>query len=198
MTTRTLQTQTRQSEILAAALSCFSEVGIEATTIEMICRRSGSSVGSVYHHFGDKAGVAAALAFEGITRYQQGLFDLVANDPDPGAAVEAMVRYHVSWIRERPDWARYLFNQFQAATEAAGEEIKAANRRLFEMLAKWIDRHAVEGRLVPMPAGVFLAVVLGPSQELSRRWLAQREAFDLESLTDLLASAARRAAGAEN
>lgn len=108
-----------------------------------------------------------------------------------------MVRYHISWISGYSDWAQFLFTQFQTATRGVGDEVGAVNRRLLEALSEWIDRHTAEGRLVPMPAGVFLAVVLGPSHELSRRWLTQREEFDLETLTDLLASAAQRAAGAE-
>ena len=36
----------RKQEILQAALACFTEFGVEATTIEMIRDRSGASIGS--------------------------------------------------------------------------------------------------------------------------------------------------------
>ena len=51
----------RKQEILQAALACFTEFGVEATTIEMIRDRSGASIGSVYHHFGNRERIIAAL-----------------------------------------------------------------------------------------------------------------------------------------
>ena len=59
------RTATRRKEILQAALSCFSEQGFDATTVEQIRHRSGASTGSIYHHFKNKAHIAAALYLEG-------------------------------------------------------------------------------------------------------------------------------------
>jgi AcrR family transcriptional regulator len=44
----------RKQEILDAALRGFAEKGLAGTTVEEVRRRSGASVGSIYHHFGDK------------------------------------------------------------------------------------------------------------------------------------------------
>src|SRR6266566_5134063 len=78
----------RRSRILEAALACFNERGFTATTIEEICQRSGASVGSVYHHFGGKEGLAAALYVEGLRGYQRGFRDVLELD----LATEARVR----------------------------------------------------------------------------------------------------------
>src|SRR5690242_9380548 len=56
----------RRGSILAAALQCFNENGIEASAIADICERAGASVGSVYHHFGSKENIATALLAEGL------------------------------------------------------------------------------------------------------------------------------------
>lgn len=197
MSDRTDQTQNRRSEILEAALACFSEHGTQGTTIEMICSRSGASVGSLYHHFGDKGGVESALAAEGVAAYQRGLLDILGGSDSPVDAVAAMVHHHISWISDHTEWARYLFTQFRALPEST-ESVRAANRQLFGELARWIDRHAGEGRLTPMPPTVFLAVALGPAQEVSRRWLIHQEEFKLEQVAGLLAVAAQRATGAEH
>ncbi len=50
----------RRDQILAAALGAFAEKGFAAATIEDVRERSGASTGSIYHHFGDKEGLAAA------------------------------------------------------------------------------------------------------------------------------------------
>jgi len=47
--------------ILREALACFNEVGIEATSIETIRARCDTSVGAIYHHFGNKEGLVAAI-----------------------------------------------------------------------------------------------------------------------------------------
>lgn len=46
---------TRRREILDAALACFVENGLVATTIEEIRLAAGASIGSLYHHFASKA-----------------------------------------------------------------------------------------------------------------------------------------------
>lgn len=51
-------TPARRATILKAALGCFIGQGVEATTIDDIRRASGSSIGSLYHHFGNKEGIA--------------------------------------------------------------------------------------------------------------------------------------------
>jgi AcrR family transcriptional regulator len=56
----------RQEAILSAALECFTSRGFAATTVEEIRRRSGASIGSIYHHFGGKEGLAAELCVEGL------------------------------------------------------------------------------------------------------------------------------------
>ena len=53
-------TPTRR-KVLDAALELFSERGYFNTAVPDIVSRSGVSTGSIYHHFGDKQGVARAL-----------------------------------------------------------------------------------------------------------------------------------------
>lgn len=53
-------TPTRQ-RVLDAALVLFSERGYFNTAVPDLVERSGVSTGSIYHHFGDKQGVARAL-----------------------------------------------------------------------------------------------------------------------------------------
>jgi AcrR family transcriptional regulator len=48
----TPEPSSRRELILDAALRSFLEHGLAGASIEDVCARSGSSVGSVYHHFG--------------------------------------------------------------------------------------------------------------------------------------------------
>lgn len=58
-TSRRVQDPRRQ--ILDTVLALFGEHGYFATSVQDISRASGVSVGSIYHHFGDKEGIARAL-----------------------------------------------------------------------------------------------------------------------------------------
>lgn len=49
------------SQILDVALTLFSQKGYFNTSVHDIVGRSGLSIGSIYHHFGDKKGVARAI-----------------------------------------------------------------------------------------------------------------------------------------
>ena len=57
-------TRARRKSVLDAALDCFSEYGLEGTTVQHIQKRAECSIGSLYHHFGSKEGLAQALIEE--------------------------------------------------------------------------------------------------------------------------------------
>lgn len=60
-----MQTNTSSSSapqrVLQATLVLFSQKGYFSTSVHDIARQSGVSVGSIYHHFKDKEGVASVL-----------------------------------------------------------------------------------------------------------------------------------------
>ena len=71
----------RRQAILDAALQAFTESGTTAATVDDVRRLSGASVGSIYHHFGDKEGLAAALYVEGLRSYQEGFLAVLEREP---------------------------------------------------------------------------------------------------------------------
>src|SRR3954471_16108890 len=91
----------RQQAILDAALGAFLEKGVLATTIEDVRERSGASVGSIYHHFGSKEGIAAALFVEGMRSYQDGAVEALR-----AKGVRGFVRRHVRWVAANPRLAQ--------------------------------------------------------------------------------------------
>ena len=55
------RTNQTQRTLLDAALELFIENGYAGTSVEDIVQRSNLSIGSLYHHFGNKAGLYLAL-----------------------------------------------------------------------------------------------------------------------------------------
>jgi AcrR family transcriptional regulator len=50
-----------RQRVLDTVLALFSTHGYFATSLQDISRESGVSIGSIYHHFGDKEGIASSL-----------------------------------------------------------------------------------------------------------------------------------------
>lgn len=176
---------TRRETILGAALELL-EAG-EEVTIEGVRERSGASVGSIYHHFGDKDGILGALYAEVLAGYQAGVLRTLKTAPGAEDGIKALVRHHLRWVERNPERARLLLDG--AARERAGEEVEALNRPLFAAIADWVESRE-EIRSVRLD--VFFVAVFGPAQALSRSWLA-RQSGSLREAEDDLADAAWRA-----
>jgi AcrR family transcriptional regulator len=176
----------RKGAILEAALASFAETG--ETAIEDVRSRSGASVGSIYHHFGGKDGIAAALYVETLRSYQEGVVRALGRAGSAEDGVEGLVRHHLRWVERNPDRARFLLRG-GSAREAVGEELQELNRDLSAAVEAWVSRQPA---IRPLLREVFYAAVIGPAQEVSRLWLAGRVG-SLRKLEDELAGAAWRA-----
>ena len=53
-----------QAALRAVGRKLFGELGYEATSLGAICSKAGVTTGALYHHFGDKKGLFAAVAEE--------------------------------------------------------------------------------------------------------------------------------------
>lgn len=165
----------RPAAILAAALECFAEHGFAATTIEEIRRRSGASIGSIYHHFGGKEGLAAELYVEGLRGYQQGLLRALERNDDAEAAIRAVVRHHLRWVARDPQLAQFLMNRRETELRLATEaRVRELNRDFPPRVRAWMEGQVEAGALRPLASDLLEPVLLGPSQEFARAWLAGR------------------------
>lgn len=184
-------TEQRRRAILDAALACFTDVGYLDTTMQDIRRRSGASNGSIYHHFQGKEQLAAALYLQGILDYQSGLKDELARHAGARQGVAALVRYHLYWVRDHPDWARFLLRMRHADFMALAEQaIAEANRELMAAMACFFRRHVAAGRLRYLLPELYLSIIVGPCQELARLWLLEKRHVDLDRLAEELGEAA--------
>ncbi len=186
----------RKQDILQAALACFNEQGIEATRIDTIRTRCGASVGSIYHHFGNKEGIVAQLFLSGLDGYWQQLQAALARSADAETAVKAMVVTYVDWVTANQELARFVF---QARTLVGrspdGEQLAQRNqahfRAVFGHFKPWLD----SGALRALPLELYPALIVGPAQEYCRAWLSGRVSTPPAQLAAELADAAWRAVG---
>lgn len=187
----------RRRDILQAALACFIEHGVEGTTIEMIRDRSGASIGSLYHHFGNKERIASTLFLQGLQDFSQALLQRLSEAGDARAGIQAMVDSYIDWVSTNPDWARFILQtRGQVIHGEAADKLTAANREQFQKLRAWLSPHVASGTLKNLPLELYRPLIIGPVQDYTRAWLAGRVPHGPDRYRDVFATAAWQAVGA--
>lgn len=189
-------TPSRKRLIIETALACFTELGLDRTNMEDIRKRSGTSTGSIYHHFKSKEQLASEVYLEGIRRYQEGFLLAIEGKADAREGIHAVVRYHLTWVEDHPDWARFLFQQrraqFMAATQ---DEFTRINAEFFGRASLWFGTHIRAGTIRRLPTDLYAVFLLGPCQEYTRMYLSGHVRAGPAETADELAEAIWRAIG---
>jgi len=186
----------RHNQVLEAALTCFSAQGIGETAIEDICTRSGASVGSIYHLFGSKDGLVAALYLDALASFQDAVARRLQRPIGAREGVLALVAAHIDWVERHPAHARFLQQMRHTPPVAAYvDAIKARNRDFGLCIGAWAKSHIEAGRLWAMPVDLLVAQLLGPTHEYVRGRLTGREPSSPAVAKRQLGQAAWRALG---
>jgi AcrR family transcriptional regulator len=193
---RQSRSDARKKEILKAALHCFTRIGFAGATLADIRVRARSSIGSIYHHFRSKEQLAAALYIEGLRDYQESFLTELHRHQRARDAVRGLVRQHLRWVRDNPDWSRFLYDHRQSDFVAAAEgALKELNDSFYRAGASLWQLFADSGEMIDLPRDLLIAILLGPSQEFARNWLSGRTKTDLDDAARVLADAAWRSLG---
>lgn len=162
----------RRQSILRAALDCFLEKGVGATTVDDLRERCGASVGSFYHHFANKVEVAAVLYLETLESYQRAFLSELRTHEGARSGIEAAVRHHLRWVGQHSRLASYLTHcrepEVAEASEARAQELNGA---FFAEVLGWLHRHAELGEIRQLSPDLYYALWMGPADEFTRLWL---------------------------
>jgi AcrR family transcriptional regulator len=93
--------------ILDAARTLVLRRGVQNASVSAISKQSGAPVGSLYHQFGSRDDLVAALWIRAVRR-SQATFLAAARDPDPDRAAMATALSIHDFVRDHPDDARLL------------------------------------------------------------------------------------------
>lgn len=177
------RTSETRSAILAAARAVFMEHGFTNANVSDVVERSGSSVGSIYHHFGGKTELYAALCAE----YQDILHEAsskavaklrATGERDPLQLFLAGARAYLeqAWIDQ--DLARVVLSGDHPP------DIDAWRR---ERSQDWVRQNGLLLRVPESPAGRVLVMALtsliGDSARLISQIDSRREAYEIIDAT---------------
>lgn len=182
-----------KERVLAAALACFGDIGFSQTSIGAIRERSGVSVGSIYHHFRNKEGIATALYLKALDLYRVGILDILRAATTGEAVVKGVVRHHVDWVVENPDLGRYLlFMRREATAGEGGDAIRAHTKTFLREVSATLKPMIARGEIRQMARELYVPLMIGPAQEVIRLWLSGRMDLNPAEARDDLADAAWR------
>jgi len=182
--------------ILKAALECFADKGFAETTLDDVRKRSGISIGSIYHHFGSKEQIGGALYLEGLRDYQQSITSALRQSSEARSAIRGIVISHLEWVRTNPAWSEYLFENRRTKFVAAIElRIRQLNQVAFREWTSLLYKYQQRGEIMRLPLDITVSILIGPAQQFARMWLGRRAKIDIEAATTALAHAAWRSIG---
>lgn len=170
-----------RQKILQAALVCFDQNSYEATTTAAICKASGVSNGSFFHHFGSKEGLAAQLFLSALCSYHDAVLSELSSKLNLELGLRHLITAHVSWVSEERQQAQFLFEQSRAQwMSSIRDEQVSENKRFADGIKAWREPLLEAGKLPEMADAVFFSLVIGPAQMLARQWLSSRSQDDLK------------------
>jgi AcrR family transcriptional regulator len=112
-----LDPDARRAELADAAIR---SIGADASMAD-IAAEAGISKPVLYHHFGDKAGLAAAIADRFLVDLGHSLDGIFTNADDPRAAVAEAIEVFVVFAEREPALHRFLVEGSQGTGRGAGE-----------------------------------------------------------------------------
>ena len=183
---RTPQTQ---RSLLDAARQVFTERGFSDSSIADVVECAGSSVGSLYHHFGGKNELFLALWQEHQFAHENAAATAVAEArkagvTDPGKLFEAGARAYLEGCWQRRDLALL----FASGDGPPGFEVLKRRRG-----REWIGQNDSLLRLTDMPGDrVYAAILTSLIGEGAYEVAASRTRRQAEKIIDAVIEYARR------
>lgn len=162
--------------LLQHALDCFSEFGIEATSIEMIRARADSSVGAIYHHFKNKEGMVGALFGAALQDQMQQRTAALAQVQGLQQGMAVIIAQYIDWVVHNPDFARFLFMARLGLGTAQQAKIAAQNQQRNQAVFAWLQKQADEdiAQIAKIPRDLLLSLMLGATESYCRAWLSHK------------------------
>lgn len=103
MSLRAEQAANTRQRILDAALACYRETGVTATTLQAIARRAEVSAATILNHFGSAGGLSRVV-IDGLTATLQIPDDRDWPEKGRGARVERLVREIFAFYERSRPW----------------------------------------------------------------------------------------------
>ncbi|WP_019929071.1 TetR/AcrR family transcriptional regulator [Nocardia sp. BMG111209] len=181
--------------LLRAAEETLQGRPMDTWTLDEVAERAGVAVGSIYNHFGSKAGLLAAVVERALAVDRQFMDLAFTPDRTPAEQVYAVAEQYLQFYLQYPEYFRMLAAPTDPGQYAAGrdlaermaDQIKQQNDRLAAAIRQGIEAGVARSVDAEKVAAVLLAAWNGI---ISLHWRPDSLRRNEAELRELLAAAA--------
>jgi len=150
--------------VMRAAIHLFTKQGYFNTSVPDIVRESGVSTGSIYHHFGDKEGIAKALFEMLVARMEKAFSDIERQHDSAQARCRAVIELLFRVAEEEPEVMTYML--FVKHKEFMPDMAPICSSKPFRRMRQMIIDGMTNGEVRQMDDMVAAASVFGGALRL--------------------------------
>lgn len=132
-TRRSRMKSDRRLQLLSAAERLFAERGFLAVRLEDIGAAAGISGPAIYRHFPNKESLLVELLVGISSRLLAGARDVTARGPDPAAALDGLIDFHLDFALGEPDLIQIQDRDLAHLPAAAERQVRRAQRQYVEV-----------------------------------------------------------------
>lgn len=164
--------KTREA-LLDAAVRCFRKKGLLQTRLADVCKTARASPSSFYHFFDDLPTLQTALLLRTFDRLFHQLAQETTKTTTAQAAVTTLVSTHLAWVfaHEAEAFTMYQLTSIELGPQTQ-QAVAAHKVGLYAPLVAHLTPFMARGELPAWPPLLFDVVVMGPTHESCRRYLA--------------------------
>lgn len=126
----------RRNQLIDAAERLVAEKGYLAVRLEDIGAAVGISGPAIYRHFPNKEALLVELLVGISTRLLAGARDVIDGAPDPSAALEGLIDFHLDFALGESDLIRIQDRDLGYLPDPAKRQVRRAQRLYVEI---WVD-----------------------------------------------------------
>lgn len=145
---------TKRQALLRQATDLFADRGYEATPTVEIATRAGVAEGTLFHHFGTKAGVLREILIDVLDRYFEQASRRVKAAETGLAGLEALVSFHFAFASENRNEMLVVIRDFPYHLLVPGQdgydEIIPRLKRSLQMYVDCLERGVGDASIRPV------------------------------------------------
>jgi AcrR family transcriptional regulator len=181
---------TRQ-RLFEAAVELIAEQGFSATTVDDIAERAGVAKGTVYYNFPSKTALFEDLLRHGVGLLTADFRAAVAGKP-PGAAVSALVRAQLEYIRRYRSFAQLLLSVMWRTNREWQQTLKLLRDEAIGVIADVLQSGVDSGEFAAdLDVRLSSSALFGVGLVVSLDWLMFQPDRDIDDVESALLAIVR-------
>ena len=173
MVTKAEQRERTRAEIVRLATARFAEHGYAGVALEELMAEAGLTRGALYHHFGDKKGLLAAVVAQLDAETDLRLQAISDGADDAWDGFVQRCRAYLEMALE-PEIQRIVLRDARAVLGGASPE---SQRHCVNSMQRLIEQLIAEGAVAPVDAQAMASLIYGSLAEAAF-WIAEGEDGD--------------------